>query len=86
MASQPSVAASRQPHYAFHWHEHDCAMLLWPRAGALDSALRPSLSVQLDPDWRMELSYAMRAVDEPGNQAVSNAVTLGFSRGFELAR
>ena len=48
--------------------------------------LRPSLSVQLDPDWRMELSYAMRAVDEPGNQAVSNAVTLGFSRGFELAR
>ncbi|CAB3834843.1 AraC family transcriptional regulator [Achromobacter dolens] len=33
-----AIAASRQPHYAFHWHEHDCAMLLWPRAGALDSA------------------------------------------------
>ena len=33
-----AIAASRQPYYAFHWHEHDCAMLLWPRAGALDSA------------------------------------------------
>lgn len=33
-----ALAASRQPRYAFHWHEHDCAMLLWPRAGALDSA------------------------------------------------
>lgn len=35
-----ALAASRQPRYAFHWHEHDCAMLLWPRAGALDSAWR----------------------------------------------
>ena len=33
-----ALAASRQPGYAFHWHEHDCAMLLWPRAGVLDSA------------------------------------------------
>lgn len=33
-----ALAANRQPRYAFHWHEHDCAMLLWPRAGALDSA------------------------------------------------
>ena len=33
-----ALAASRQPRYAFQWHEHDCAMLLWPRAGALDSA------------------------------------------------
>ncbi|ARP83919.1 hypothetical protein CAL12_25965 [Bordetella genomosp. 8] len=33
-----ALAASRQPGYTFHWHAHDCAMLLWPRAGALDSA------------------------------------------------
>jgi len=33
-----ALAASRQPGYAFHWHTHDCAMLLWPRTGALDSA------------------------------------------------
>ncbi len=29
---------SRQPHYEFDWHVHDCAMLLWPRKGALQSA------------------------------------------------
>ena len=33
-----ALAASRQPRYAFRWHAHDCAMLLWPRKGALDSA------------------------------------------------
>ncbi|CAM3386984.1 HTH araC/xylS-type domain-containing protein [Bordetella sputigena] len=33
-----ALAASRQPGYTFNWHAHDCAMLLWPRAGALDSA------------------------------------------------
>ncbi|CAM3811178.1 AraC family transcriptional regulator [Bordetella tumulicola] len=33
-----AFATSREPRYAFHWHEHDCAMLLWPRAGVLDSA------------------------------------------------
>lgn len=32
-----ALAASRQPGYAFNWHAHDCAMLLWPRSGALDS-------------------------------------------------
>ncbi|MFJ1299047.1 helix-turn-helix domain-containing protein [Pseudomonadota bacterium AL_CKDN230030165-1A_HGKHYDSX7] len=35
-----ALAASRQPRYTFHWHEHDCAMLLWPRAGVLDTAWR----------------------------------------------
>jgi len=35
-----ALSASRQPRYAFNWHEHDCAMLLWPRAGALDTAWR----------------------------------------------
>ncbi|MFN9474319.1 helix-turn-helix domain-containing protein [Acidovorax sp.] len=29
---------SRQAHYEFDWHVHDCAMLLWPRKGALRSA------------------------------------------------
>jgi AraC-like DNA-binding protein len=33
-----ALAASRQPRYAFRWHVHDCAMLLWPRTGVLDSA------------------------------------------------
>ncbi|MBO1114032.1 AraC family transcriptional regulator [Bordetella petrii] len=33
-----ALAASRQPGYVFDWHVHDCAMLLWPRTGALDSA------------------------------------------------
>ncbi|WP_420223455.1 helix-turn-helix domain-containing protein [Pigmentiphaga litoralis] len=33
-----ALAASRQPGYAFRWHTHDCAMLLWPRAGALLTA------------------------------------------------
>lgn len=28
---------STQPKYHFDWHMHDCAMLLWPQAGALDS-------------------------------------------------
>ena len=28
---------STQPHYRFDWHMHDCAMLLWPQLGALDS-------------------------------------------------
>lgn len=29
---------SRQPHYEFEWHTHDCAMLLWPQVGSLRSA------------------------------------------------
>lgn len=29
---------SRQAHYEFDWHQHDCAMLLWPRLGGLQSA------------------------------------------------
>lgn len=29
---------SRQAHYEFDWHVHDCSMLLWPRKGALHSA------------------------------------------------
>jgi AraC-like DNA-binding protein len=33
-----ALAASRQPGYTFRWHTHDCAMLLWPRAGALLTA------------------------------------------------
>jgi AraC-like DNA-binding protein len=33
-----ALSASRQPRYAFHWHTHDCAMLLWPRKGGLDTA------------------------------------------------
>lgn len=32
---------SRQAHYEFDWHLHDCAMLLWPRKGALHSAWQP---------------------------------------------
>jgi AraC-like DNA-binding protein len=29
---------SRDVHYEYDWHVHDCAMLLWPRKGALRSA------------------------------------------------
>jgi AraC-like DNA-binding protein len=29
---------NRQPGYASDWHRHDCAMLLWPQTGALESA------------------------------------------------
>lgn len=32
-----ALAASRQSRYAHHRHVHDCAMLLWPRTGALAS-------------------------------------------------
>ncbi|QHI98445.1 helix-turn-helix domain-containing protein [Xylophilus rhododendri] len=32
-----ALRQSRQPHYRFDWHMHDCAMLLWPQLGALDS-------------------------------------------------
>ncbi|WPB56313.1 helix-turn-helix transcriptional regulator [Xylophilus sp. GOD-11R] len=32
-----ALRQSRQPHYSFDWHMHDCAMLLWPQLGALDS-------------------------------------------------
>jgi AraC-like DNA-binding protein len=28
---------NNQPRYHFDWHTHDCAMLLWPQVGALDS-------------------------------------------------
>lgn len=28
---------SSQPSYHFDWHMHDCAMLLWPQVGSLDS-------------------------------------------------
>lgn len=43
---------SAQPHYAFDWHMHDCAMLLWPQVGALDSRWRvdggaPAQALQL---------------------------------------
>lgn len=46
--------------------------------------LTPSLSVQLDPHWQLDLNYILRMVDQPGNQAVSNAVTLNLSRSFEV--
>lgn len=41
-----------QPHYAFDWHMHDCAMLLWPQVGALNSrwsvdSTAPTLHFQL---------------------------------------
>lgn len=32
-----ALRQNQQPHYRFGWHMHDCAMLLWPRVGALDS-------------------------------------------------
>lgn len=32
-----ALAQSRQPRYHFDWHTHDCAMLLWPQIGRLDS-------------------------------------------------
>lgn len=32
-----ALRQSRQPQYHFDWHTHDCAMLLWPQVGALDS-------------------------------------------------
>lgn len=33
-----ALSISRQAGYAFNWHRHDCAMLLWPCTGALKSA------------------------------------------------
>ena len=41
-----ALAASRQPGYAFRWHTHDCAMLLWPRAGALLTAWGGPVTLQ----------------------------------------
>ncbi|MDB5885933.1 MAG: AraC family transcriptional regulator [Polaromonas sp.] len=32
-----ALRQSHQPKYQFDWHTHDCAMLLWPQVGALDS-------------------------------------------------
>ena len=32
-----SLRQSSQPNYHFDWHTHDCAMLLWPQVGSLDS-------------------------------------------------
>ena len=46
---------SRQPHYEFDWHVHDCAMLLWPRKGALHSAWRPE-GVGAVPGEQMRLA------------------------------
>ena len=31
------LSGNKQPEYQFNWHEHDCAMLLWPSAGSLES-------------------------------------------------
>lgn len=33
-----SLRLSRQPRYESDWHLHDCAMLLWPQTGALESS------------------------------------------------
>ena len=33
-----ALRQSRQPHYQFEWHTHDCAMLLWPQQGGLKTA------------------------------------------------
>jgi AraC-like DNA-binding protein len=33
-----SSRLSRQPRYESNWHVHDCAMLLWPQTGALESS------------------------------------------------
>jgi AraC-like DNA-binding protein len=33
-----ALGLSREPHYEFEWHRHDCAMLLWPRLGSLRTA------------------------------------------------
>lgn len=33
-----ALRQNQQPRYHFDWHVHDCAMLLWPQAGALDSS------------------------------------------------
>ena len=43
---------SRQAHYEFDWHVHDCAMLLWPRKGALQSA------------WQQECGPDRRGFDQ----------------------
>jgi len=32
-----ALRQNRQPRYQFDWHMHDCAMLLWPQVGTLDS-------------------------------------------------
>lgn len=32
-----ALQRSGVPDYRFEWHQHDCAMLLWTQAGALDS-------------------------------------------------
>ena len=43
-----ALRQSRQPQYHFDWHTHDCAMLLWPQVGALDSrwAVEPGAAPQ----------------------------------------
>ena len=39
---------SKQPRYHFDWHTHDCAMLLWPQLGTLDSCwvAEPGMAAQ----------------------------------------
>lgn len=39
---------SKQPKYHFDWHTHDCAMLLWPQIGTLDSCwvAEPGMAAQ----------------------------------------
>lgn len=49
-------------------------------------SVSPSLGVQLDDDWRLEVSYVLRVVDEPGVNAASNSVALNLARAFDLAR
>lgn len=33
-----AMSISRQASYEYHWHTHDCAMLMWPSTGGLRSA------------------------------------------------
>lgn len=49
-----SLRHNRQPQYESDWHRHDCAMLLWPQTGALESSwsreaqpLEPSATISL---------------------------------------
>ncbi|MBU1352678.1 MAG: helix-turn-helix domain-containing protein [Gammaproteobacteria bacterium] len=58
---------SRQPHYEFDWHVHDCAMLLWPRKGALQSA------------WQAEGAHSINAGFDQIRLARSQAIILPVS-------
>lgn len=83
-----ALRQSRQPHYQFDWHQHDCAMLLWPQVGALDSLWQaePADGREYGPDGSPQALRLVRrtALLLPAHAAHSTRTDSAHQRHGEL--